>query len=450
MSKYYSYYYDTSGTSDTSGSSGTSGKDDKQNQFKTLVKSIDELLKNGLSTDAEFLEGLLLEPKDVAKKIIMTSNPKMSKEDVDMIFDTEEELIKKMESEYDKKLDKTSDTSDISGYSSTSGIDGTSSMEIKEEELAKRKESIDKSKKRIKKQKDYYKEYSKSFLKEAENFLKEIKIKIFEFFKYIKEMIQTMFTSTGQLSTSIPGIVMMSAPPSFNFSMAMSYVFSIMSLLNTFISKAKDIVPLTSVFNKLNLVTDDKSLAILSTIINSALFPFTAILELTGKLSELINKLMETIKKLFDKKDNLFKEKTLELRNLGHFRISDNKKYEFDIGGKVIKADNEQSAIKVNEILKEFKVDYKINKVIAYVDDNRNIDRKEIENQINKLNDMRNKINKLNDIPDIGNNIIDDVYLYDIKLPNGEMLVGVKESELEYIKEKYNIIISQIQDMTIS
>ena len=103
------------------------------NEYNKLLDNIDQLQELGFRSEFD-IQPYLLSEDEVAKKLLMAKNPNMKIEDVDLIIDSEQISINKMEKEL--KEQEVTDNSGDRGLS--------------EEEKAQRKEQRKREKEREK------------------------------------------------------------------------------------------------------------------------------------------------------------------------------------------------------------------------------------------------------------------------------------------------------------
>ena len=130
-------------------------------------------------------------------------------------------------------------------------------------------------------------------------------------------------------------------------------------------------------------------------------------------------------------RNKIFRKATRKLRKLGHFK-NNNDKYEIE--GKRYRADSEEDAAEVADLLDIFKVNNSTNKVFDYV---KNIDDKDLKN----LGLPDKPIVAKEDLPE------SLLYLYDVQLPNGSILYNKTESDIEELRKVYKIVVGQIQNI---
>ena len=204
------------------------------NQYDKMLENIDSLQNLGFSSEFD-IQPYLLSEDEVAKKIIMLKCPNMSKDDVDLIIDSEETSI-------DKAVKEIEDESQV---------DNSRDLNLTEQEKVQRKESrrkeIEKRKElkrqQIKEMKKIYKDKVVEYKKQAKDILKEIKMAFFNLVRQVKVITKKSITSIIQTSSSIGAIGVIIAAPPWNIPLAISYTMSVVDILLALISELKSILP---------------------------------------------------------------------------------------------------------------------------------------------------------------------------------------------------------------
>jgi hypothetical protein len=387
-----------------------------------MLENIDRLQNLGFSSEFD-IQPYLLSEDDVAKKIILLKAPNMSKEDIDLIIDSEkisiDKVIKEIEAESEAENSR-----DLSLSEEEKAI----RRERREIEVEKRKEL---KRKQIQEMKQIYKDRIVEYREQAKNILKEIKIAFYNLVREVKALVIKSTTSIVQTSSSIPAIAVIIAAPPWNIPLAISYIMTIVDLLLNLISQLKSIIPFTTSFDKLKFVTNTKNLSIISKIINTNLEIILGLWSKLTGLDKIIKLLLDKIIQLTSggNKEKIFKKATKKLKKLGYFK--DNESYNID--GVSVKANSEEDASEIKDIIDVFKVSS--NRIVGYKE----------ETPEDLLNSIRNEVNKVQKI-EVPTNIEDS--LYDVRLPDGTVLINQTDDDLEELKKVYNIVLGQIDELS--
>jgi hypothetical protein len=404
--------------------------------------------------------------KKLAKTLYLNSNPYSTKEDSDLIFDSEEELLAKLDREYDNII-----------------------PEIDENESESKKEQ----KKRIRAEKKKEKELKKQEIKEIKNFYNDSSTeKIYDEVDVIKEefrkssfMLSKHSVDLGvsiglamtTFATTIPAIVVDVAPLSFNVPGAANRLISVVSSLFDIVRKLEITIGLLDGFKKISIISDANILNTVGITLNPFIIALKSLLTPINLLFSLIRKLIDAIKKIFTDKKKIFKKATKQLRKLGHLpkrngkNRGDKHTTEPDSDEKLTLGDgttpitvwakDEDDIEEVISLLDRFlhhEVKYKGNDVwegkkkwltTGYVYAFRqekieiDLDGFGIEpgeyDPLELIEKIENKI-KESEIPikvDINEDNSLQGFVYDIELPDGTIIPNISEEGLEYFKSKY-------------
>lgn len=414
------------------------------NEYNKLLDNIEQLQELGFQSEFD-IQPYLLSEEEVAKKILMSKNPNMKVEDVDLIIDNEQVSIDKMEKEL-----KEQESTDNSG---DRGLTEEEKAQRKEQRKRERERQKELRKQQIKQMKELFKDKIVELKEQAKNILKEIKMAFYNLVREVKALVKKSITSIVQTSSSIAAIAVIIAAPPWNIPLAISYTMTIVDLLLTLISQLKAILPFTTSFDKLRFVTNGRNLSILSRIINVNLEIILGLWSKLTGLDKIIKLLLDKIIQLIsgDNKQKIFRKATRKLRKLGHFRNNDS----YNIDGVSVRADSEDDASEVKDLLDTFKVDYGSNKVVDYKQDESSNQSSpggqgSSTNPEDLLKGLKDEVEKDQNIQVPTNIEESSFYVYDVKLPNGSILRNQTEEDLEDLKRIYTIVIDQIQDVTQS
>lgn len=356
-------------------------------QYDTLLKNIEDIQNLGYKSEFD-ISNFLLSKDDIVKKILSSKNPYLKKDEIDMIVDSEDKLLNNMN-------DLIKNEKDI--------------------ELARNKK-----KEEIKAFKDHYnKAKLQELYNEAGKIIIEVKDAIFNLLKQMKVLAKKAITSLIQTSSSIAAIAMTVVAPPWNIPMAITTGVAVVDIILSFINEVKTILPFLSPLDKLNLVLSSDSLSVVCSIVNPALSFIKGLWEKFDSLESIIKLLIDKILSLISgsNKEKIFKKATSRLNKLGYFT------------NRVGKDDQDE----VNDLLEIYNIDLANKKVISY---KKEIDSTELEKLSNFKSPVDYTINK----------IVEEttIYVYDVSLPDGTILYGLTDKELDDLKESYNIIIEQI------
>lgn len=307
--------------------------------------------------------------------------------------------------------------------------------------------------------------YSKA--KKLKNLIIE---KVSEFIYKVIDLIVDCVLALINMAASIPGGILMLSPFAFNAPGMVSLITSVIQIILNVCGKYKNTLSYFSYFEDLNLVLPEPFLTIISEILN-VLFSLINTIFGAFNLNEFIGKAKETITSNCSNEKNaeMSNKVVKRLRKLKYFYIDKNMWYE-DINYLKKKSNGERMAAMVSEededevesLLKDWtiiSIDKKTggvvikrknsncSEVLALLDNiNVNSDLLKVDTGSLKINnteiiipDFKNLLSN-DKIKEDAKNI--DIYVYDIQMPNGQIIFGLTEEELNYYKDKFLIIYS--------
>jgi hypothetical protein len=460
-------------------------------EFDKLIQNIEKLEKTNFDSGLT-IEKFLLPDKEAIKKYIATLNPQMSPDDIDLMVDGAEELYKKIEEKIEnKKKSKEEKEKGVTG-SETTGASQSGESENpdenepanpsdekekrRQEREAKLKEEAEKRKKEIKEYVDLMKKIFFEKIKEIEKKVKEIKLELktafFTLKNKLQELTSKLINSLIAAAVAIPAAVLKLSLPPFNVPDAIKGMLVLVQNLLDLIAVIKDVIPFLKPIRYLPLVTTKDNLAILGTIMNpiiEAIFALLAPIQgFENIIFTLLNALLSFIANL---KESNFKKATKKLKKLGHLKKLDlplpeialnlitkvfwgtdnrGKRYDYDgdppgnEGERLKLSDNTEVTVysfspddipEIIGLLDTFVV--RNNRVVAY---RQKIDfegkQLEPESLLSKL------INELDNaaLPiEVKDTSEFEQFVYDIKLPDGTVVLGISEEAVEFYKSKYTL-----------
>ena len=460
-------------------------------EFDKLIQNIEKLEKTNFDSGLT-IEKFLLPDKEAIKKYIATLNPQMSPDDIDLMVDGAEELYKKIEEKIEnKKKSKEEKEKGVTG-SETTGASQSATTENpdsneptnpsdekekrRQEREAKLKEEAEKRKKEIKEYVDLMKKIFFEKIKEIEKKVKEIKLELktafFTLKNKLQELTSKLINSLIAAAVAIPAAVLKLSLPPFNVPDAIKGMLALVQNLLDLIAVIKDVIPFLKPIRYLPLVTTKDNLAILGTIMNpiiEAIFALLAPIQgFENIIFTLLNALLSFIANL---KESNFKKATKKLKKLGHLKKLDlplpeialnlitkvfwgtdnrGKKYDYDgdppgnEGERLKLSDNTEVTVysfspddipEIIGLLDTFVV--RNNRVVAY--------RKKIDFEGKQLEPEDLLVKLTNELENAALPIeVKDTsefeqFVYDIKLPDGTVVLGISEEAVEFYKSKYTL-----------
>lgn len=354
-----------------------------------------------------------LPDSEVAKNIMTSKNPKMTKADADIMIDG--------------KISESTKASMFATQSgSTQAITGTSSAATNE--LIKSKE---KAAEFAKKNNIYPLPKNSPFHIEAKKIKNEVRQAFMMMIKEQKELIQDLIKTAIDSGNAIAAAATLCAPVSFNVPGAIVLILKVLDAISKIISKMTNIIMHAEPLKYLVLLIPKESFQTATGPLNTALTAILAMISVIGFLQSMLSKLMGSLKKTTDPK-NL----TSEIDELKK-QIAEG---EADIE-KLKSRNANQSTIdnktnKVNELKRRLDLMLK-GPNLPEMDDKGQFKEKPLTEILKDIDfDLAQQ---QNDIAQLNLQLYD--YVYDVYLPDGKVISGLNDEAFESIKERYNIII---------
>jgi hypothetical protein len=450
--------------------------------FDTFLESLAGLENDIYSTEFDITK-LMLPDKEAVKKLIGMKNPGFTKDQIDMMIDSEEELIKKKEELEEKRAESREKSS----------LSREEKAKVKEEEKAKRKKQREEEKERRKKElkerirayKEVYKEKVKQIIKEAKNVKQEIKEATFQLITKLKDMAKKIIMSVIQTASSIPAIIITISAPPWNVPKAISYVLIIVESYLNIIKSIKEVLPFLKPLKNLPLVTGKNNLKKVGAFLNVIVKAIRALWIPIKLLDTVIKALIKAITSFLSRnKNKIFRKATKKLKKLGHLYkpslikwLSENDK-SFPgipspsdllrdppppfVRGKYRQSDEDGNILdipcyayedddidEVQDLLRTYVIgdENKItNRVVAYKknkesDDPREKTVDEMLDDLDKLDaQLDDSVDNFPDIERLPDSGEEDRFIYDILLPDGTVFKNISEEGVEEFKNIYSTL----------
>jgi hypothetical protein len=447
--------------------------------FDTFLESLAGLENDIYSTEFDITK-LMLPDKEAVKKLIGMKNPGFTKDQIDMMIDSEEELIKKKEELEEKRAESREKSS----------LSREEKAKVKEEEKAKRKKQREEEKERRKKElkerirayKEVYKEKVKQIIKEAKNVKQEIKEATFQLITKLKDMAKKIIMSVIQTASSIPAIIITISAPPWNVPKAISYVLIIVESYLNIIKSIKEVLPFLKPLKNLPLVTGKNNLKKVGAFLNVIVKAIRALWIPIKLLDTVIKALIKSITSFLSRnKNKIFRKVTKKLKKLGHLytlnpakwllekgvlfpSASDLTSYPppFYIRGRPRSSDSDGNILDIpcyayedediddiQDLLRTYVIgdENKItNRVVAYKknkesDDPREKTVDEMLDDLDKLDaQLDDSVDNFPDIERLPDSGEEDRFIYDILLPDGTVFKNISEEGVEEFKNIYSTL----------
>lgn len=358
-----------------------------------------------------------LPDSEVAKNIITTKNPKMTKADADIMIDG-------------KISDSTKSSmyaASISKSGSTQPITGTSSAAT--DQLIKSKE---KSAEFARKNNIYPLPKDSTFHTEAKKIKSEVRKAFMLMIKEQKELIQDLIKTAIDSGSAIAAAATLCAPMSFNVPGAIVLILKVLDAIAKIISKMTNIIMHAEPLKYLALLIPKESFQSATGPINTTLTTLIGILSVVGFLQSLLSKLMGSLKKTTDPKNLTTQiEKLRSEIGKAQGELDTLKNSKFPDSQKITNKTNEISELqsRLDMILK--------GPNLPDMDDKGQFIEKPLTEILKDIDfDLAQQ---QSDVSQLNLQLYD--YVYDVYLPDGEVLSGLNDDDFESVKERYNVVI---------
>lgn len=384
--------------------------------YEKLIENIEKAEKN-LVAPGFNMNDYLLSENDIVKNLIAIRNPNMDKGDINLMVDG-------LQSEGEKS--KSLLTMD--------NLKEQGDTEFKKKQIsdtvADAKQNLDKTGIPIP---------QTDFLYQEAKDLKRMMIeKTFEFVRKIQELIQDIAFAAIALVQAIPGSIQLIITPvfpvpAFNIPGMITMLMNIILTLNTLKSKCADVKGIFVYFSKLNIVCSPEDADSVAGILNK--FNDTldnTICSFTAKIDAFTGSASKAIKSSLDPAEEGKKVRTItkQLRKMNY--LPDNNFNKVD-------EDDEDG---VKSILEEWEVIDRTHKTKA-------VRRKKASqdainsalSSIESLDSINNELKELTNVkqPDTSSN---ETIVYDVELPDGNIIKGLTKDEVDGYAATYNVIYS--------
>lgn len=422
-------------------------------KYEKLVNNIDEAEKKVEDSSIVDITPYLLPINEIVKMMLSQENPALDKDEVDLMVDGFG-----AGSEPEKEVRNIAKEADIP--SQKSEMDNIISDSISEQNVYPIPED------------------SETYEK-AKDLLSTIKQAIGDFFRKVKELAIQLVSTAVKIGSSIPGIIITVAAPPWNVAAAITSVMSIIIMLNELKSKYFDVIQVSKIFKKMNLVSKGTALDIISGIINAFFGILRNVIEpIVLLVSNFINKIIELIRKLTSKDEEEKRalkviKKLRKLKYLPSFTRGFNAA-NYPDGNDPEDDDEAEDLDEIENILRDWEI---VNRGTRTRPWKAVVRRREPE-EGKSINDLIGELDKLKSINsdfsksvgididaskkggdssrtsegsqgstlldpifnDIGNSNTKNDFIYDVKIPDGKDLMGLTIDEVEDLKNVYDVV----------
>jgi hypothetical protein len=397
--------------------------------YNTLLKNIESAEKDMMSSSGFDIMSQLLPDDEIVKNLIQLENPKMSKEDVDMMVDgfssSDEEVDTgendKKSNKKNKKKSKSEEEIDNLDKEGDTPFKRKKIKDTVKDEKSKQTESP------LPKDSPYY-----NRAKEIKNIIIE---KITQFLRKVKELIQEVALAAVGLVQVIPGAALLLAPFGFNVPGMISLIINMILTLLQLKSKCADVKSIFPAFKNINLVLTKTGLETTSTVLNTLYKTLdTVVCSFALGVDSFVSSALSFLKSNNspEKEQKRVRSITRKLRKLKYLPGNNFSKVE------------EDDIDEVETILEEWEVFNRTSRIRAVRKKKEKQDQLNIAfSELDKLQSINNDLKDLTSIKSNTNtNNNQQNIVYDVELPNGQKLFGLSLDAVEGLKSTYNVIYS--------
>lgn len=255
--------------------------------------------------------------------------------------------------------------------------------------------------------------------KKVDSEKKLIKIMVHKFMEHQKDVFNAMITSISQTSSAIPAIGIIISTPPFNLPAAISLGTLVLSAINELVSKIPPILDYLEHLKRLSMFVSKRAYQELVRILNPVVELLIRLMDPLAILKKFIAKLLEAIKKLFSSQSCNKQKKRIK---------RDIRRKKRDIS----KEKDEEEKADMKEELKD------LEDRLADVEKKCSGNKAPIEQDIQDLNQVLQDANTLSEEM-LG--AVEEIFVYDVTLPDGAQIIGITQEELDSLRTKYNVIV---------
>lgn len=255
--------------------------------------------------------------KDAAKKMLMTRNPDITKEQADMIFDSEKELNDKEEAREERRRRKEEERAlSREERQALSTAEKEKKRKDREDRRQKRKEQ---RQKRIKAYKETYKKKIEEWKKEAKENLRAIKDGLLQIWNGFLDIVKRLVKTIIQTASGIVGIIQIIIAPPYNVPNAIKQTMDLIESYLNILKAIKDLNPYFRIFQIMPIFIDKTRLKILAKIFQPIVQGLRKFFVPIQKFNKLLTDLFKWLSNFLNRnRESIFRRATKKLKKLGH------------------------------------------------------------------------------------------------------------------------------------
>jgi methyl-accepting chemotaxis protein len=245
----------------------------------------------------------------------------------------------------------------------------------------------------------------------------EVREAIANFVSKQKEMLNDLIASLSIVVSSIPAMGILITTPPFNVPAALTLINLVFQSINKLVGSIVNLIAILEKVKGLSTYFGDKAYREVARVITPVVEFLTKLIDPIGALKKFIEKIIEQIKKLFNG-DNCKKHRRRLNRDLRRKKRDLAKEMDEEE-----KKDLQDEVDQLNERLKDLE---------------KNCKKTSVEQDTESINQLLKETNEMS------TQIVDDItetLVYDVTLPNGEVLTGISEDALQDLKLRYTVLV---------
>lgn len=255
--------------------------------------------------------------------------------------------------------------------------------------------------------------------KKVDSEKKLIRAMIHKFMEHQKDVFNAMITAISQTSSAIPAIGIIISTPPFNLPAAISLGTLVLAAINELVAKIPPILDYIEHLKRLSMFVSKRAYQELVRILNPVVELLIRLMDPLAILKKFIAKLLEAIKKLFSSQSCNKQKKRIK---------RDIRRKKRDIS----KEKDEEEKADMKEELKD------LEERLADVEKKCSGSKAPIEQDIQELNQVLQDANTLSEEM-LG--AVEEIFVYDVTLPDGAQIIGISQEELDSLRTKYNVVV---------
>jgi hypothetical protein len=428
---------------------GPGGLDDNIDKLKGMIYDGDTA-----SSIIAAIVGAFLPYEEIAKKIILLKNKTMSKEDADLMIDGPPEEDPTPEGKAAQFLKGQDKEKALNGSVNTDlkklvfPLEGrllededdveeepieeepipeneTESQreqrikrreERKEERAKKKAERKAQRQKQRQQAKENAKEKRDQFIEEAKKIVEDVKKALFKIISEQINLIKALIQAAVSFGVSIPAMAVMVAAPPWNVAAAIALVLSIIETLNKLAKRITDVVEYLDPLKQLTLLLPDEVYEIITMPLNIAVIILIGIYTPISALKKGIDSILAFLLKLISPGNltSIIDKIKAQIRK---------KEKERD------RSDDDEDIDTLNGEISDLR------KQLGEIETGYDITFTEAD--LKKYTQTADIYEEIKSVQKLANDI---VYVYDVKLPDGNVIRDLNLEQLEEIKDRYDVV----------